>query len=72
MLAVKLVKDMRMPANRGDKSKWFTLKPEYIPPFKPTPKVNIATVSAGLQPVYEAHTRAMAGPKWPEIWTKIN
>jgi hypothetical protein len=42
-------------------SRWLTLNPEYIPPFKPTPMVRIATVNQRSQPVNEAATRAKAG-----------
>lgn len=55
-----------IPANCGEMSKWLTLKPEYIPPFKPTPTVKMATVSHLLQPVNDAPINAMAGPNCPE------
>jgi len=69
MLAIQLVKDIKMPANWGEMSKWFTLNPELVPPFKPTPIVSRVTVNHLSQPVNAATNSATAGPNCPE---KIN
>lgn len=59
--AVQLVIAIKIPAKRGVMSKWLILKPEYIPPLKPMPSVNNATVKSLLQPVYDAQMRQIAG-----------
>lgn len=79
MLAIQLVKDIKMPANWGEMSKWFTLNPELVPPFKPTPIVSRVTVNHLSQPVNAATNSATAGPNCPEtinqfkdlLWVKI-
>lgn len=61
-LAKQFVNDIKMPAYCGEMSKWLTLKPEYMPPFRPTPIVRSATVNQRSQPVKAAAKRAAAGP----------
>lgn len=66
-LAKQFVNAIKIPANRGEISKWLTLKPEYMPPLRPTPIVSRATVSHRSHPVNDAATRATAGPYSPGI-----
>lgn len=71
MLAIQLVKDIKMPANWGEMSKWFTLNPELVPPFKPTPIVSRVTVNHLSQPVNAATNSATAGPNCPKTLNNV-